>query len=198
MKRPRSVTLAAVLQLLLATAFGISVVTALLYGPAAQQAAENEMRRQGLPPGALTGESLRFDEGLAGTAPALAIALILITLAMLNLNGRRLGRLLTWIFQPLLAIAGAILVSGQVFLAQGITKAFAQSDNQALHAVDVEALVKAAAAEFPNWYPIESWAKLILVTLGSVLIVVLLALPTARAFFRQPTRESADASAHAS
>lgn len=187
MSRPTVVTIAAILQLALAATFAVSVVSALLYGPAAQRAAERELERQGIAPDVLTGESLRFDEGLAGTVPAIAIVAILVTLAALNLNGRRIGRTLTWIFQPLLMIAGAILVSGQVFLVQGLTKALAGTG------VNVEALVAAARTAFPGWYPAEAWAKLILVTAGSAATIVLLALPQARAFLRQPFREPVDA-----
>jgi hypothetical protein len=181
MRRPAIVTIAAVLQLLLAATFAISVATALLYGPAAQRAAERDLERQGIPPETLTGENLRFDEGLVGTVPAIVIVAILVTLAVLNLNGRRLGQRATWVFQPLLAVAGAILVSGQVFLVQGLERALTQNG---ITGVDVKALVAAAGSAFPSWYPIESWAKLILVTAGSVATIVLLALPQARAFFR--------------
>ncbi|ADD45651.1 hypothetical protein [Stackebrandtia nassauensis] len=185
MRRPATVTIAAVLQLLLAATFTVSVVTALLYGPAAQKAAESEMERQGLPKDALSGESLRFDEGWAGTVPATVIVLILVGLAVGNLRGKRSGRVLTWVLQPLLLVAGAVLVSGQVFLVRGIEAAFAGSGNPALADVDVPALVEAARSAFPAWYPVETWAKFVLVTLGSAVTIVLLALPRSRAFTRR-------------
>lgn len=177
MRRPLVVTLAVVLQLLLAATFLVSVATAVGYGPAAQRAAEAELSRQGIPPTVLGAENLRFDEGLAGTVPAVIIALLLIMLAILNLRGRRIGRLLSWILQPLLVVAGAILVSGQVFLEAGLVQAFGQAG---VTGVDVAALVAAVRAEFPFWYPAEAWLKLILVTAGQVVTMILLGSRPAR------------------
>lgn len=181
MRRPGVVTIAVVLELLLAAAFAVSVGAAILCGPAAQRAAEEELLRQGVPPAVLTGEGLRFDEGVAGTIPAIVIVLVLIILAVLNLRGSRIGRLATWIFQPLLIIAGAILVTGQVFLEPGVEQAFARSG---ITGVDTPALVAAARTAFPWWYPIEAWLKLILVTAGQLATIILLTLPAARAYVR--------------
>lgn len=181
MRVPRVVIVAAVLELLLAATFAVSVGTAILSGPAAQQAAELELMRQGVSSAVLTGEGLRFDEGVTGTVPAMIIALVLIILAVLNLCGSRVGRIASWIFQPLLIIAGAILVSGQVFLESGLEQAFARSG---ITGVDVPALVAAARTAFPWWYPIEAWLKLILVTVGQLATIILLALPAARAHVR--------------
>lgn len=181
MRRPTVVLVAALLQLLLAATFLISVGSALLFGAAAQRAAEAELARQGFPASLLTAENLRFDEGPAGVLPAMIIAAVLIMLAILNLRGHRAGRLISWIFQPLLVVAGLILVSGQVFLEAGLEQALARSG---VTGVDVPALVAAARAAFPWWYPAEAWLKLIFVTVGQLVTVVLLALPSARAYVR--------------
>ncbi len=185
MKRPWIVTGAAVLELLLAAVFLESVIVGVAFGPAAQRAAEAELLRQGIAPALLTGENLRFDEGVAGTVPALIIAVILIVLAVLNLRGLRIGRLLSWILQPLLVIAGAILVSGQVFLEPGLESALAGAG---IGGVDVSALVAAASSQFPPWHPVVAWAKLILITVGQLVTIVLLALPPTGAYLRHRNR----------
>lgn len=181
MRRPAVVLVAALLELLLAATFLISVGSAVLFGAAAQRAAEAELARQRFPATLLTEENLRFDEGPAGIVPALIIAAVLIMLAILNLGGSRVGRLISWIFQSLLIVAGLILVSGQVFLEAGLEQALVRSG---VTGVDVSALVSAARAEFPWWYPAEAWLKLIFVTLGQVVTLILLALPSARAYVR--------------
>ena len=45
-------------------------------------------------------------------------------------------------------------------------------------------LVDAAGHAMPSWLPVVDGAKLVLTTAGSLTVIVLLALPPARAFFR--------------
>jgi hypothetical protein len=48
----------------------------------------------------------------------------------------------------------------------------------------VRAFVDAAADAFPAWFALAVKARFVLVTLGSLLIVILLAMPSAKAYFR--------------
>lgn len=182
--RPRSVVLAAILQLLTTIPFVIGTFVVLVHGARAQAAAEAEVARQGLPPSLLAEHGISFGDNVAELPFAVAIVLALATLALLNLNGKRLGRILSWIFQLILFIAGVIIIPGQVFVAPLLESAFKSSGDPALARIDVPALVDAAVQVMPGWLLYANIGKLALTTLGSVLVVVLLALPSARAYFR--------------
>lgn len=182
--RPGAVTAAAALQLLLAATFLAGFVAVLVSGAHAQAAAEAELTRQGLPPGLLAAHGVRFDDsGVVQRALALVIALALTALALLNLAGNRLGRLLSWVGHPVLVVAGSVIIPAQVFTTRVLTAAFRDSADPALHRVDVTALVAAAARAYPGWLPAVDVAKLVLATAGSLGVVVLLALPVSRRWF---------------
>jgi hypothetical protein len=182
--RPGSVTLAAVLQLLLATTFLIMPTLAYLYGARAQAAAEAEAVRQGFPAGVLARNNVNFGEGAVGLLLAVAIALGLVVLAVLNLAGNPAGRIGSWIVQPLLLIAGGLILSRQVFTARFLATAFRNSTDATLAGINVQAFVDAATGAYPAWFPYVVNARFVLATLGSLLIIILLAVPSANAYFR--------------
>ena len=68
-------------QLLLAGTFVVMPVVAYRYGTAAQQAADADAVRQGLPAGSLAKHGIRMEENKAEMALPLAIALRLVALA---------------------------------------------------------------------------------------------------------------------
>ncbi|TMR13718.1 hypothetical protein ETD86_30225 [Nonomuraea turkmeniaca] len=181
-ERPRGVVLAATLQLLSALPFVLGTYVVLVHGAGAQAAAEAEVARQGVPPSVLAEHGISFGSNVADLPFAIAIVLILATLAVLNLNGRRVGRILSWTFHPILFVAGVVIVPGQVWVAPLLESMFAS--DPVLARVNVTALVDAAAQAMPGWLHYAAVVKLVLTTLGSVLVVVLLALPPARAYFR--------------
>jgi hypothetical protein len=182
--RPGSVTLAAVLQLLLATTFLIMPTLAYLYGARAQAAAEAEVVRQGFPADVLARNNVNFGEGAVGLLLAVAIALGLVVLAVLNLAGNPAGRIGSWIVQPLLLIAGGLILSRQVFTARFLASAFRNSTDATLAGINVQAFVDAATGAYPAWFPYVVNARFVLATLGSLLIIILLAVPSANAYFR--------------
>ncbi|HET6747929.1 MAG TPA: hypothetical protein VFL71_01595 [Actinomycetes bacterium] len=189
--RPGSVTLAAVLQLLLAvlqlllaTTFLIMPTLAYLYGARAQAAAEAEVVRQGYPADVLARNNVNFGEGAVGLVLAVAIAVALVALAVLNLAGNPAGRIGSWIFQPLLLIAGALIMSRQVFTARFLASAFKNSGDATLAGINVKAFVDAATGAYPAWFPYVVNTRFVLATLGSLLIIILLAVPSASAWFR--------------
>jgi hypothetical protein len=182
--RPGSVTLAALLQLLLAATFLIMPTVAFLYGARAQAAAEAEVARQGVPADVLARNHVNFGEGAVGVLLAVAIALGLVVLAVLNLAGNPAGRIGSWILQPLLVIAGSLILSRQVFTARFLTSAFKNSGDATLAGINVKAFVDAAADAYPAWFPYVVSVRFILATLGSLLIIILLAVPSANAYFR--------------
>jgi hypothetical protein len=182
--RPGSVTLAAVLQLLLAATFVIMPALVYLYGARAQAAAEAEVARQGYPADVLARNHVNFGEGAVGLVVAVAIAGTLVVLASLNLAGNPAGRIGSWILQPLLFIAGVLILSRQVFTARFLGSAFGSSGDARLAGIDVKAFVDAAADAYPGWFPYVVSARFVLATLGSPLIIVLLAVTSANAWFR--------------
>ena len=184
MFRPLTVRLAALIQLLTAVPFVLSIAVVWVYGAGAQAAAEAELIRQGLPASLLSEHGISFGANTGETPLPAGIVVVLAVLALLNLAGRRAGQVLSWIAHPLLAVAGAVVVPAQLFTATFLAASFRGSSDPLLRRVDVPRLVDAARAAMPAWLPAVDWAKLVLTTAGSVLVVVLLALPSARAYFR--------------
>ncbi|OLF18374.1 hypothetical protein [Actinophytocola xanthii] len=180
---PIPVVLAATLQLLLAATFVVLPVTVLRRGPAAQRAAEAEVRRQGAPPEALTRCGIGFIEKAWEFVLALGIAALLATLAGLNLAGSGAGRLLSWVVEPLVLVAVGLVCAGQVFAARYTRAAFARADEPAVRALDASAVVGAAAGALPSWVRPVVLLRFGLVVLGSPLVIVLLALPAAGRHF---------------
>lgn len=163
----KKVIAAAVLQLLTVVPFLIGVYVVLADGSDAERAAEAEVVRQGFPAGILAENGISFagSEGLA-----VVLVVILVALALLNLAGRRIGSILSWIFQPVLLVMGVVIIPGQLFTEKLLARvpAFAR--------LDVHALVEAASGAMPGWLPYVNVAKLVLTTAGSVAVIVLLAL----------------------
>lgn len=182
--RPGSVTLAAGLQGLLAVTFLVMPILVYRHGGHAQAAAEAEVARQGFPADVLARNKVHFDEGAVGLVLPVAIALCLGALAVLNLDGNEVGRILSWIFQPILLLAGGLVTFRQAFAGRFLESAFRTSGDTTLAAIDVKAFVDAATNVFPGWFLAAVRARFALVTVGSLLIIILLALPSATAYFR--------------
>ncbi|NRQ37538.1 hypothetical protein HII36_37760 [Nonomuraea sp. NN258] len=181
-RRPGSVTIAVVLQLLTVIPFVVGILVVLVHGDDAQAAAEAEIARQGFSPDILARHGISFG---GSEAPAIVLVLVLLALVVLNLAGKRIGRILSWIFQPVLFAMGIVIIPGQLFTAQFLASSFRESGDATLMRIDAQALVDAAMQAMPAWLTAASAAKLVLTTLGSVFVVVLLALPSARAYFRK-------------
>ena len=172
--RPRPPLAAAVLQLLTAVPFLLSIVVVWVYGTGAQAAAEAELVRQGVPAAVLAEHGISFGANTAEIPIPAAIIAVLVAFALLNFAGKRAGRILSWLFHPVLAVAGILIVPAQLFTASYLQASF--RDDPVLARIDVPALVTAAQHAMPAWLPAVDWAKLLLTTLGSVAVIVLLAL----------------------
>jgi hypothetical protein len=182
--RPSSVTLAAALQLLIAVAFLSIPLIGAVYGADVQAAAEAAIIRQGLPATVLADNGVRLDEGGAAIVLPVAIALCVAALAVLNLAGKRVGRILTWIVQPLVLLGNLAIMASQQSAVRVVESVFASSGDAELQRIDVQALFDAAFAAYPSWLPPLVNVRNVVVILGSVLVIVLLALPSARSYFR--------------
>ncbi|MFC7625249.1 hypothetical protein [Microlunatus sp. GCM10028923] len=166
--------IAAAVQLATAATFVIIAAVAFRTGTAAQRAAEAEVERQGLPAGVLAANKVRFDESAAEALVPLAIAAVLVVLAVLNLTGTPAGRIGSWIFQPILLVVGGYVTVSQLRTTRMLQAAFAKSDDERLHTLNVASFVDAATGAYPNWLRPLQVARLVLVTAGSLLIIILL------------------------
>jgi hypothetical protein len=173
----QQVIFAAMLPLLLGTTFLIMAVIAHRYGNGAQRAAEAEVVKQGFTAGVLARNGVRFEESGVETLLLVGIALGLATLASLNLAGSDTGRILSWIFQPMLLVAGGGITAGQVFTVRYIEAAFKKSDDATLQRINIRAFVDAAKSAFPFWLGYLVLARFVLVTVGSLFVIILLAVP---------------------
>jgi hypothetical protein len=197
-RRPDSVPFAAGLQLLTALPFLLSIFVVWRYGADAQAAAEAELTRQGVPTSVLADHGIRFGSNTAEIPIPAAIILVLVVLALLNLAGNRVGRTLSWIFHVILVVAGTVIIPGQVFTTSVLESSFRSSGDAVLQRIDVPALVGAADRIMPGWLPYVDGAKLVLTTLGSVLVIVLLTVPSTGRYVRARVadRRASTASSH--
>lgn len=174
---PWAVTLAAALQLLTAVTFAAIGYLAYKHGDEAQAAAEAEVVKQGHPLDLLERGRVNFRErGLEAVLPFL-IAVALALLAVLNMAGSGLGRLSTWVVHSVLLVAGGFITAAQVFVVPFIESSFRKSGDAQLAGVDVRAWMDAATQAFPSWFRIMVVVRFALVTVGSIVVIVLLALP---------------------
>ena len=185
--RPWTVTTAAVLQVLLAVFVIAQSGITLLYSSDSAHAAEAELEAQGF-----TGSDLPQGTSFEGNPLSVGIpgliALFLIVLALLNAAGKRPARLITWILQPIVLICGGFTAVSAFFLATFL-EAGVEAENGP-DGLDVQAVVDAANGVYPAWTDIITYGVAVLVTLGSIAVIVLLAVPSANAYFRKETTQA--------
>lgn len=184
----RAVVVAAAVQALTAVPFVAGAAVVAADGARAQRAAEAEVVRQGLPPGVLARNGISFGAAPWDIPIAAGIALVLLALAAANLAGRPWARVASYVAHPILFVAGLLIVPGQVFTTGFLRDSFARSADPQLHHVDAAALVAATQHVFPAWLLPMDVAKLVLTTLGSVLVVLALCTRGSRQFFRRNGR----------
>jgi hypothetical protein len=178
---PFAVLVVVLLQCVLAVTFVVLPVVGARHGPAAQRAAETDVARQGFRVTVLAERGVNFGASRGSVVVAVAIGVCFATLAVLNLVGSDLGRVLTWALQSLLFVAGLVIMPGEVFTARYVGAAFRKAG---LQDIDVRAFVGAASAAYPSWLRLVVLTRFLLTTVGSVLVVVLLVLPAANAYYR--------------
>ncbi|WP_084955700.1 hypothetical protein [Thermoactinospora rubra] len=180
---PLPVAVAVALQTLLAATFFVIPITAWITGGRAQRAAEAEVARQGHPAEVLARHGIRFEEEPWELALALAIGACLLVLASLNLAGSGTGRILSWIAEPLVLVVVGFVTAGQVFATRYTEAAFRKSGDLAVRDIDARAVIAAASTGFPAWLRPLVLVRFALATLGSLLVIVLLATPAAGGYF---------------
>lgn len=183
--RPRTVTVAAVLQFLVAALFLVAPVVGLVFGADVQAAAEAEVERQGLPATVLADNGIMLGEDAAATFFPIAVALSVAVLGWLNLAGKRAGRVLSLIFQPLVIVLDVAIYVSQLYVVEAVESVFEQSGDAALQSIDAQALIDAAYSAYPAWVSSLADVRIFLTPLASLIVIVLLLVPSARAYFRK-------------
>ena len=183
--RPGSVTTAMWLQILLAVFLVASAVVDYLYGADAQAAAEAELESQGVDLADVPEGVIAFEQGVVPLIVTIVIAIALVALALLNGAGNRPARIITWIVQPIVLICGAALFAGQFMGEQMMDMAAENAGSDALAGADMGAVVDAAYGAYPAWTAVVSYGALALAVIGSLAVIILLAVPSANAYFRK-------------
>jgi len=168
-------TIAAVAQLLIALAFVSIPLVRHRYGAAARAAAGAELTRQGVRPAVLEENGLRFDAGGHETWAPVGIALVMTTLAVLNLAGNDWGRTLSWIFQVLVLLGNGAILYSNLTAAESVRTAFARKGDPELARIDVERFLDAAEGGFPRWVmPYLQNLRHVIVFAGSIVVLIAL------------------------
>lgn len=180
--RPGSVTAAVWIQILLAVFLIAQSVAGILYSPDSQAAAEAELADQGHSMSDLPEGTTFESTGVAAYAP-IVVAVLIVVLALLNGAGNRPSRIVTWVVQPLVLVCGGFLTVSQLFMAQFMEAGIEAAGGA--EGIDVQAVVDAANGAYPAWVDVVGYGVLALGTLGAIAVVILLAIPSANAYFRK-------------
>ncbi|MEV0250219.1 hypothetical protein AB0H76_26725 [Nocardia sp. NPDC050712] len=168
-------TTAAIAQILIALAFVSIPLVRHRFGPAAQAAADREVRRQGVRPEVLGENGLRFDAGGHETWAPVSFALMMLAAAALNLAGNEWGRTLSWVFQIIVLLANVLIVYSNLTAVPSVTAAFAEKGDPELARIDVKAFLDAAENAFPRWVMRHlTYARHTIVFGGSLLVLIAL------------------------
>ncbi|MFK0244642.1 hypothetical protein ACIQUM_08085 [Amycolatopsis azurea] len=163
-------------QFLLAATFFVIPVVGVRRGAAAQREAESELARQGAPVTVLARYGINFGATRGSVVLAMSIGVLFAALAMLTLSGNAMAETLTWILQPIVLVLGCLIMPGEVFVVRSIESTFRKSGDAVTRSIDVEALVATVRRRFPGWFRHVILARFVLATLGSALVLVLLAI----------------------
>ncbi|SEF85510.1 hypothetical protein SAMN05444920_101852 [Nonomuraea solani] len=180
---PVSVVIASVLQFLLAATFMIMSIAVHTHGGRAQRAAEAVLARHGLPGDVLARHRIKFEETITELLFPVSIAVVMTVLGVLTLAGSGPGRIASWVAAGLMTTAGAAVMVSQMFAEKVVAAVFRRSADPAVRDLDAAAVVGAARAALPAWASAMIVIRFLLATLGSILVIVLLATPAASAYF---------------
>ncbi|WP_433598145.1 hypothetical protein ACQPXH_20465 [Nocardia sp. CA-135953] len=178
-----AVVIASLLQVGLAGMFVVMLGAYRTAGPRAQRAADAAAARQGVAPEVLAEHGVRLDEGREAFIAGYAIAAVLIVLAVLVLTGIEIGRVLSWVVEPLVLFGVGFVTTMQVFAMRMTVSAFAKLDDPRVRGLDIGTVLQAAVDALPSWYRPAIVARWLLATAGSLAVIVLLALPSADRYF---------------
>ncbi|WP_144128331.1 hypothetical protein [Catellatospora sichuanensis] len=179
-------TIAAAIHPMIALAFLTVPMLGLGYGGDVQAAAEAEVARQGLPASLLADNNISFRESGIAIAVPVIIALAFVALGWWTLSGRRAARIAALIVMPLIILANVAILLSNAGAVAALQALFAASSDENLRRLDAQALFDATTAAYPDWLPWLTGVRNVVVFGGSVLVIVLLAVRSGRAYFRTP------------
>jgi hypothetical protein len=165
------ITLAAVLQLVMALAFVSIPLIRQRFGSLASRHTEAELVRQGVSASALKDNGFDLDASGHETWAPSSIAAVIAALAVLNLSGSELGPVLTLVLQPLVLLGNLAILYSQLTAEKSVRAAFARKGDPELGRVDVRALLDAADKGFPDWVPMFANVRHAVVLVGSALVI---------------------------
>ncbi|MFB4277439.1 hypothetical protein ACBJ59_19265 [Nonomuraea sp. MTCD27] len=180
---PVPVVVAATLQFLLAATFLAVPLAVHTHGDRVQRAAEGVLARHGVPAEALAKHRIKFAESVLELMFPVSIAVVLLALGGLVLGGVSAGRILSWGAAGLLLTGGGLVTGSQVFARRVVVAVLRRSADPAVRGLDGGAVADAAARAFPAWLRPVILIRFALTTLGSLLVIVLLATPAAGVYF---------------
>ena len=125
------------------------------------------------PPGC----DLRLGGSRSTTVLLVVAALALVPLSLLNLHGRRVGRMLSWIVVPVAFVGNLFLAADRATVRSG--------PPAGLRRIDARALLDAAHGARPAWVSSLPDVRFGVVVAAGLLAVALLAAPSARRYFRE-------------
>ncbi|MBL1075596.1 hypothetical protein JK358_14445 [Nocardia sp. 2] len=178
---PTVVTLAVLLQALLAAAMFVISTTVWFTGRRAQQSADAEVARQGFAPEVLTRHGIRFKEEPWEFALALTIGAILTTLAVLNVTGT--ARPASWIVEPLILVVVGFITLSQVLAVRYTEAVLRRSPDPQARDINARKVIEAARRGFPSVLRILVPVRFVLATAGSIAVLILLSVPAATPWF---------------
>lgn len=167
---------AAAMQLLVAAAFVSIPLVRHRFGPAAKAAAVAELRRQNVRPQVLEENKIRFDAGGHETAAPVAVAVVMIAVAAVNLAGAEPARPLTWIFSSLVILANVAIVHSNRTATASVTAAFRRKGDPELARIEVAPLLQAAEHAFPRWVRVQTLLRNTVVFAGSAVALIAVSL----------------------
>ena len=177
-KRPSIVTLAGALFYAVAAILVLRAILPLPFLGAVTDAAKQAYATSTDPN--LTGENFAraVEFGLvASSVLSVLLGIGLALLAMFDLRGKNVARILTWVFGGI-----GVLCCGLGSAVSGVSNFSTRSNNDS--GVDTKAAAKAIADAYPSWFQPVSIALTVLMTVALIAVIIMLLLPESNAYFR--------------
>jgi hypothetical protein len=163
-----------IIQLATSITFLIIPLAALRFGENAQRIAENFLTSQDIDSNLLAKNNFRLAESKKEALFPFGICLLFAIVGLLNFKEYEIGRSVSWVIHIFFFFFGGLVTSGQVFPVWFTKQAFKKSNDLALKKIDVDNLIKISYNEFPNWLRPIIIFRFILLTLGSIIVMLLL------------------------
>jgi len=184
-KRPSIVTLAGALLYVVAAILVLRAILPLPFLGAVTDAAKEAYATSTDPK--LTGDDFAraLQIGLIGSSVlSVVFGIGLALLAMFDLRGKNVARILTWVFGGLGVVCCGL---GSAF--SGASSFTTNSNNSG---IDTKAAANRIADAYPSWFQPVSIALTVIMTVALIAVIIMLLLPEANAYFRSAKSAAAE------